>query len=81
MDKDPFSQRILLETDPCPYLVRYSLDVLKKKTKVFDIGMCTDIIWVLYKIKSSRDINPFSRNKRIRLIERKGSNSNLPHEL
>ena len=23
--------------DPCPYLVKYSLDVLKKKTKVLDI--------------------------------------------
>ena len=39
--KDPFSQRILkkqiLKTDPCPYLVKYSLDILKKKTKVLDI--------------------------------------------
>ena len=24
----------ILKTDPCPYLVKYSLDVLKKKTKV-----------------------------------------------
>ena len=23
--------------DPCPYLVKYSLDILKKKTKVLDI--------------------------------------------
>ena len=23
--------------DPCPYLVKYSIDVLKKETKVFDI--------------------------------------------
>ena len=25
-----------LKTEPCPYLVKYSLDVLKKKTKVLD---------------------------------------------
>ena len=35
MDKDPFLQQIL-ETDPCPYLFKYSLYVLKKKTKVVD---------------------------------------------
>ena len=35
IDKDPFFQRIL-KTDPCPYLVVYSLDVLKKKTKFLD---------------------------------------------
>ena len=27
----------ILKTDPCPYLVKYLLDVLKKKTKVLDI--------------------------------------------
>ena len=27
----------ILKTDPCPYLVKYSIDVLKKKTKVLDI--------------------------------------------
>ena len=43
IDKDSFSQRILengslkFKADPCPYLVNYSLDVLKKKTKVLDI--------------------------------------------
>ena len=41
MDKDPFSQWILengaQKTDPCPYLVEYSLDVLDKNTKVLDI--------------------------------------------
>ena len=26
-----------MKTDPCPCLVKYSLDVLKKKTKVLDI--------------------------------------------
>ena len=35
IDKDPFSKQIL-KTDPCPYLVNYSLDVLKK-TKALDI--------------------------------------------
>ena len=32
MAKDPF-----LKMDPCQYLVKYSLDVLKKETKVLDI--------------------------------------------
>ena len=34
IDKDPFSQQIL-KTYPYPYLVKYSLDFLKKK--VLDI--------------------------------------------
>ena len=36
MDKDPFLQRIL-KNEPGPYLVKYSLDVFKKRTKVGDI--------------------------------------------
>ena len=32
MDKDQF-----FATDPCPYLVKYPLDVLKKKTKLIRI--------------------------------------------
>ena len=36
LDKDPFSQRIL-KTDPCPYIIKYSLDVLNKNTRVLDI--------------------------------------------
>ena len=32
---DPLER--ILKTDPCPYLVKYSLDVLKKKTKILDI--------------------------------------------
>ena len=32
---DPWKR--ILKTNPCPYLVKYSLDVLKKKTKVLDI--------------------------------------------
>ena len=35
MDKDWFLQWIL-ENGSCPYLVKYSPDVLKKKPKVFD---------------------------------------------
>ena len=27
----------ILKTDPCPYLVKYAIDVLKKKTTKFDI--------------------------------------------
>ena len=36
IDKDPFHNGSL-KTDPCPYLVKYSHDVLKKKTNVLDI--------------------------------------------
>ena len=32
-DKVPISQRIL-KTDPCPYVVKYSVEVLKKKTNI-----------------------------------------------
>ena len=32
---DPLKR--ILKTDPCPYLVKCSLDILKKKTKVLDI--------------------------------------------
>ena len=31
-------QGSVISTDPCPYLVSYSLDVLKKKTKFLDIN-------------------------------------------
>ena len=34
IDKDPFSQQIL-KTEPYPYLVKYSLDFLKKKVISF----------------------------------------------
>ena len=30
-------QSSLVKTDPCPYLLKYSPDVLKKKTRVLDI--------------------------------------------
>ena len=36
MDKDPFLQQIL-KNESGPYLVKYSLDVFKKKTKIVDI--------------------------------------------
>ena len=32
-----YGQGSIFTTDPCPYLVKYSLDVFKKKTKVLDI--------------------------------------------
>ena len=32
---DPWKR--ILKKDPCPYLVKYSLDDLKKKTKVLDM--------------------------------------------
>jgi hypothetical protein len=32
---DPWKQ--ILKMDPCPNLVKYSLDVLRKKTKVLDV--------------------------------------------
>ena len=32
-----YRQGSVFTTDPCPYLVKYSIDVLKKKTKVLDI--------------------------------------------
>ena len=37
MDKDPFQRSSVVKTDPCLYLVKYSPDVFKKKTKVLDI--------------------------------------------
>ena len=38
--------KIFLKTDPCPFLVKYSLDVLKKKTKVLDISNI-DKKWIM----------------------------------
>ena len=35
LDKEPFL-RSVMKTDPCPFLVKYSPDVLKKITKVLD---------------------------------------------
>ena len=58
-----------LKNGSCPYLVKYSLDVLNKKTKVLDI-FNTDkncLMKINIEIKSSRDIDrdPFSQQIRI----------------
>jgi hypothetical protein len=39
--------------DPCPYLVIYSLDILKKKTKVLDISITDKKCLTKFFIKSS----------------------------
>ena len=36
-DGDPFISRSVVKTDSCPYLVKYSPDVLMTKTKRLDI--------------------------------------------
>ena len=63
---DPWKR--ILKTDPFPYLVKYSLEVLKKKTKFLDIlNTEKKCLKKIYKIKSSGDMDkdPFSWNKRI----------------
>ena len=45
--------------DPCPYLVKYSLDVLKKKTKVLDI-LNTNQKYNRIKSSGDMDKDPFS---------------------
>ena len=52
MDKDPFSQWFL-ENGSCLSLIRYSLDVLKKKTKVLDIFNTDKICFMKIVIESS----------------------------
>ena len=59
-----------MDKDPCPYLVKYSLDVLKMKTKVLDISNRQKRFYKdYYRIKSTGDMenDPFSWNKRIRI--------------
>ena len=54
--------------DPCPYLFQYSLDILKKKTKVLDIFQTDKKCWKkINKTKSSGyvDKDMFSWNKQI----------------
>ena len=53
-----YRQGSVISTDPCPYLVKYSLDVLKKKTKFLDI-LITDkkCLTKKYRIKSSGDMD------------------------
>ena len=51
------------KTDPCPYQVKYSLDVLQKKTKVLDIFDTAKMFYKKkYRNKSSGDMDkdPFS---------------------
>jgi hypothetical protein len=53
-----------VKTDPCQYVFEYSLDVLKKKSRVLDI-FNTDkkyLIKILKRVKSSGDMDkhPFS---------------------
>ena len=54
----------ILKTDPCPsYLVKYSLDVLKKKTNFLDIfNKDKNFTKKKYRIKSSGDMDkdPFT---------------------
>ena len=67
---DPWKR--ILKTDPCPYLVKYSLDVLKKKTKFYIFLIRTKSIYQKkYRIKSSRDMDrdPFSWYKRIPITD------------
>ena len=48
---DPSKQT--LKTDPCPYLAKYSLDVLKKKTKVLVIFNTDKKCFLKINIESS----------------------------
>ena len=48
---DPWKR--ILKMDPCPYLVIYSLDILKKKTKVLDISITDKKCLTNFFIKSS----------------------------
>ena len=54
-----------MKTDPCPYLVKYSLDVLKKKIKVLDIFNADKKSF----IKNNIETNP----QKIRFLEINGS--------
>ena len=51
--------------DPCPYLVKYSLDVLKKKTKFLEIFNTDRKCFIKRDIES----NPPEKWIRIRFIE------------
>ena len=43
----------MIHTDPCPYLSKYSLDVLKKKTKVLGIFNADKKCFIKNNIESS----------------------------
>ena len=66
---DPWKQ--ILKTDPWPYLVKYLLDVLKKKTKVLDIFYIAKKCFKKIYIESS----PQEIWIRIRFLEINGSPS------
>ena len=66
---DPWKR--ILKTDPCLYLVKYSLDVLKKKTKVLDILNVDKKCLLKINIESS----PPEIWIRIRFLEINGSPS------
>ena len=42
-----------MKTDPCPYLVKYSPDVLKNKTKDFDISNKDKKCFIKINVESS----------------------------
>ena len=42
-----------MKTDPCPYLVKYSPDVLKKKKKVLDFFNTNKIFFIKINVESS----------------------------
>ena len=69
IDKDPWKR--ILKTDPCPYLVKYSLVVLKKKTKISDIFNTNKKYFIKNNIKSS----PQEIWIRIHFLELNGSPS------
>jgi hypothetical protein len=57
--------------DPCPYLVQYSLDIFKKKTKVLDILNTNKICF----IKINIELSPPEIWIRIHFLEINGSPS------
>ena len=48
-----YGQGSVFTTNPCPYQVQYSLDLLKKKTKVLDIFVTDKKCVIINNIESS----------------------------
>ena len=46
-------QRYVVKTDPCPYLIKYSPDVLKEKTKVLDNINMDKKCFIKFNVESS----------------------------
>ena len=67
------TSQLIFKTDPCPNLVKYSLVVLKKKTKVLDIFDTDKICFIKSNIESS----PQEIWIRIHFLEINGSPSLL----